>query len=260
MVNSLSELSDLAHEDADIQLRVARLLHDEPQMFYEDALRQAAPEVIEERQERAWDKQRHPGKGEQDDIQDDLHEIREEEQEDKKMASGDTNTKPSAEEEGQVDDAPETYIDPLRKAIDEAKELCSHEFFAISEMVKTRKYYSLDHALYRIEGWLDRFVADSPRGMYVDRKHNTVTITFTPFEAPDSWTESHPEGCPGWRLFNPKEKVCKRCPHQKGCFTAQVLPEDDRLRITQMDYQQYNWLKKKEREQEKEEKRRRRGW
>jgi hypothetical protein len=260
IADNFTALDNLAHEDADIQLRVARLLHDEPQMTYEDALKQAAPEVVEEREERERGKRDYPGKGEQDDIQDDLNEIREEELEDKRMANGHTDTKPSAEEDTQSDDSPESYIDPLRKAIDEAKELCSHEFFPINEMIKSRKYLSLDQALYKIESWLDRFVVDSPYGLYVDREHNTVSITFKPFKAPDDWQENHPEGCPGWRLFNPKEKVCKGCSHQKGCFTAQVLPEDDKLRITQMDYQQYNWLKKKEREAKEAEKRRAAGW
>jgi hypothetical protein len=116
-------------------------------------------------------------------------------------------------------------------------------------MVGQRGGFTIDHVLHRIYAYCDRFVT----AKIIERKHNQLTITFHPFPTPAALEGQLPEGCPGWRLYVPqdpkrsytsaRDTVCMKCPHQKACFSAQVMQKDKR--ITQMDYYEYRREKEK---------------
>lgn len=248
MVNHLTQLNDLAHEEPGIQLAVARLLQREPQMWYDSAFEQACPQRAREKARKPWDDmfadtaENHgePVSPENTSLGEahDSNETYEQEEEGHEETIEDRSSSsqgPSAvhEPETQTD-----YVDPLQQRIDEAEKL-HKEFYDISKMVTARSARTLDHVLNLISNYCGQFFGQRR----LERKHNTITITFHPFPTPEEFKDTLPEGCPGWRLYCPKERVCITCPHQKSCFSAQVVPKEQR--ITQMGYWDYKIYKQK---------------
>jgi hypothetical protein len=253
IVNHFAQLSDLAHEEPAVQFAVARLLQREPQMEYTSAFEQACPA-------RAWEKGMRPGASlhhlfpdpteppaeplspeDTSSAAPDADEVCEQDEEHKE-GNEETTADPSPASQGpsawQDQSTLPDYVDPLQQRINEAKKF-RKEFYDLSKMVTARGALTLDHVLHLIHNYCERFVGERR----IQRKHNTITITFHPFPTPEECKDTLPEGCPGWRLYCPQEKVCIQCPHQKPCFSAQVVPKEQR--ITQMPYFEYNREKMK---------------
>ncbi len=191
IADNFKDLDDLAHEKAEVQRKVARLLHDEPQIDYYDAFWQACPERASERyREEVFpsDKQTVDGEehntsshedeseynpesegsyvsSDQDHSDDDSHDSENSLHKDCQNSSTEIH---DSEHKSRTSQETEEYIDPLQKIINDSKKLYK-EFYEISKMVRTRKAYTLDHVLHMIHNYCERFVGQQR----IERTHNT---------------------------------------------------------------------------------------